>query len=212
MHRDISSGNVLAGREGEQLRGYPIDFDHAIRVKDVADPYGYPADDSPSSNHRTGTAPFMALDHLVPPRQEDHPMFPTWHLPRYDLESFVWVFCWTLHHFKAVQKRNGESYRRWTPAKEFDAAFHGQTRDGVRGTKWQWAIRTPTRDTEIDESFASLKPLMDILVRVVVDAYQIQESYLRVKGYTVRPDFAEMEGKFNVDHILGIMQRFHDSM
>lgn len=211
LHRDISSGNILVSRRDDTLVGIPIDLDHAIHVKDSKDPSGKPQEKSPTSKHRTGTAPFMALDLLVPPRPSDHPNFPTWHLPRFDMESFIWVFCWTLHHFKLGKKRNGEAYRKWKAAKEFDQAFNGDNRAAVRAKKWQWASSLPTMD-EIDPSFNPLKPLMKSLVQVIVTAYVYQEAQLLKSKRSNKVDFVEMGGRFVIDKVIAMIEDFLESL
>lgn len=191
--------------------GYPIDLDHAIYVKDPEDPSGEPRDNSPSSKHRTGTAPFMSLDLLKPPRRREHPSFPTWHLPRYDVESFIWVFCWTLHHFKMGRKKNGTVYRKWKSAPQFDQAFNGEDRAIVRAKKWQWASTLPTMD-EVDQSFNSLKPLMVSLVNLIVDAYIAQEGKLRRSTPGVLLDFVHMDGHFVIDDVIQLIQEYYDKL
>lgn len=158
-----------------ELQGYPIDLDHSIRVKDANSNTGEPKGRS-SAPHRTGTAPFMALDLLKSPTSV---YYPSWHLPRYDIESFIWVLCWTIHHFK-VHGRGKGKHRRWQPAPVFDEAFHNGKRASARARKFDWA-RSPERALdEIDPSWESLLPLMWTLVEKVVAAYQ-QEDIILVK-------------------------------
>lgn len=67
-----------------------IDLDHSVAVNPQT---GKPVALSPSTKDRTGTIPFMAVD-LCHSRSKNN--FPGYHLPRYDLESFVWVFVWVM--------------------------------------------------------------------------------------------------------------------
>ncbi|QRV85648.1 hypothetical protein RhiJN_13666 [Ceratobasidium sp. AG-Ba] len=75
LHCDISVGNMMYDPLGQEP--YLIDGDLGKSVKNL---------DSPSSDHRTGTLPFMAIDLLVakPPK----------HMYRHDLESFFYVLIW----------------------------------------------------------------------------------------------------------------------
>lgn len=82
-------------------RGVLIDFDHAAFVDQKS---GAPLKQEPSSRNRTGTTPFMAMDLCTPPvplnnpssKPERYANYPQFHLPRYDLESFIWVLLWFL--------------------------------------------------------------------------------------------------------------------
>lgn len=91
LHRDISAGNIMAVKKhGVPYGGKLVDFDRARHVNPQS---GRPISITPSSDGRTGTIPFLASD-LCGQKRHNH--FPRWHLPRYDLESFIWVFVWIL--------------------------------------------------------------------------------------------------------------------
>ncbi|KAK7056471.1 hypothetical protein VNI00_003026 [Paramarasmius palmivorus] len=87
LHRDISVGNLMF-RMGDDGNVYGVlnDFDLA-RFVNKSDP-------SPSSQHRTGTKPFVAIDLL-----RDSVSRPIRHLVRHDLESFFYVFAWVICRF-----------------------------------------------------------------------------------------------------------------
>ncbi|KAH7089330.1 hypothetical protein BKA62DRAFT_777081 [Auriculariales sp. MPI-PUGE-AT-0066] len=75
QHRDISVGNIMYRNLDSRVCGVLNDFDHALDIS--KNPSG------PSSNHRTGTTPYMAigiLEHRVGPR-----------CYRYDLELLYYV-------------------------------------------------------------------------------------------------------------------------
>lgn len=75
QHRDISVGNLgWAVRKNGICVGLPFDFDHARFIK---------RKNPPSSEHITGTIPFMALDLLQNMTRS--------HIVRYDYESCFWV-------------------------------------------------------------------------------------------------------------------------
>lgn len=88
--------------DAEAPRGILIDFDHAAFVDPIT---GDSTRKEPITGNRTGTTPFMALDLCDPPslpplvdggKPRPFPNYPTFHLPRYDLESFIWVLLWFL--------------------------------------------------------------------------------------------------------------------
>jgi hypothetical protein len=76
MHRDISVSNLMFRRKGTDIYGVLNDFDLAVAVDHQ----------EPSSKHRTGTKPFMAMDLLRPS--------PPGHLSRHDLESLFYALLW----------------------------------------------------------------------------------------------------------------------
>lgn len=92
LHRDISLGNVMVTTD-RTPRGIVIDLDFAVIVDKT---WGIP-EKPPSSNHRTGTTPFMAIHLLVQPDCPAAKLYPKFHLPRYDIESFIWVLVWLVH-------------------------------------------------------------------------------------------------------------------
>ncbi|KAJ7613919.1 hypothetical protein FB45DRAFT_818918 [Roridomyces roridus] len=88
IHRDISTGNLMYRLlDGGDVEGVLNDFDMAKST--VED-----ASNTSTSRHRTGTKPFMARDLLVeePPR----------HLPRHDLESFLYVLAFLVCETKGT--------------------------------------------------------------------------------------------------------------
>ncbi|KAJ7086189.1 hypothetical protein C8R44DRAFT_539879, partial [Mycena epipterygia] len=74
IHRDISLGNLMYRTKNGQIFGVLNDFDLSLLID---------ADDLSTSNQRTGTKPFMAIDLLVPQ--------PLAHRYRHDLESLFYV-------------------------------------------------------------------------------------------------------------------------
>ncbi|KAF8274785.1 hypothetical protein EI94DRAFT_1713047, partial [Lactarius quietus] len=81
LHRDISLNNLMLRKEGGNVYAVLNDLDLAVNV-DVQ---------RPSSKHRTGTKPFMAIDLL----RGD----PTAHMYRHDLESLFYVLVWITTRF-----------------------------------------------------------------------------------------------------------------
>ncbi|KAF9765556.1 hypothetical protein IL306_002147 [Fusarium sp. DS 682] len=78
LHRDISPGNmiILDGQDEGKPRGVLIDLDSAIELSEGLE----------IENGITGTRPFMAIGVLKGER----------HTYRHDLESFFYVFLWTI--------------------------------------------------------------------------------------------------------------------
>ncbi|KAF8747711.1 hypothetical protein RHS01_11298 [Rhizoctonia solani] len=80
LHRDVSVNNLMVNKV-KPSEGVLIDLDLGHEIPDDGKQCG------PTSSHRTGTLPFMALDLL-----HDESEYPHYH--RHDLESFVYVFLW----------------------------------------------------------------------------------------------------------------------
>ncbi|KAF7421075.1 hypothetical protein PC9H_011595 [Pleurotus ostreatus] len=80
LHRDISENNLLWTND-KRVVGVLNDWDLATPVDAVGN----------STNHRTGTGPFMAYDLLGPE--------PPVHLYRHDLESLFYVLIWAVVHY-----------------------------------------------------------------------------------------------------------------
>ena len=91
LHRDISVNNIMFQKHGDNYHFILNDFDMAIILKDDG------TRDSPSSKHRTGTLPFMAVsllrDAIVTARSNRS---PTRHLLCHDYESLFWVALWCI--------------------------------------------------------------------------------------------------------------------
>ncbi|KAG2132093.1 hypothetical protein DEU56DRAFT_902391 [Suillus clintonianus] len=78
-HRDVSPSNLMVYKTSDgRWIGVLNDFDLSSTR------------DTPSSQERTGTVPFMALDHLTQEAIEGQVR----HLCRHDAESFIWVLTW----------------------------------------------------------------------------------------------------------------------
>lgn len=77
------------------VQGVLIDFDFSVDRNGPATCY------DKTLTHRTGTLPFLALD-ILRARAEEPPT----HIPRFDLESFVYVFIWV-----AICYPNGKAAR-----------------------------------------------------------------------------------------------------
>lgn len=91
LHRDISENNVMYEMHGDEVYFILIDFDLATFVDDKGIPLA-----KPSSNHRTGTLPFMAWELVQDvhvhqasgdPRRHQHVI----HRLRHDYESLFWL-------------------------------------------------------------------------------------------------------------------------
>ncbi|KAF7795529.1 hypothetical protein EIP86_006691 [Pleurotus ostreatoroseus] len=92
LHRDISVNNIMFQKQGDNYHFILNDFDMAVILKDDG------TRDSPSSKHRTGTLPFMAVsllrDAIVTARSSNRS--PTRHLLCHDYESLFWVCIWCI--------------------------------------------------------------------------------------------------------------------
>lgn len=108
LHRDVSHGNmiILDGQEQGKPRGILIDLDSAINLDDEGE--------ENQTGNITGTRPFMAIGVL---KRECHTY-------RHDLESFLYVFLWTVitNHKDSVPETS--KLRRWSRGDWDELAAH----------------------------------------------------------------------------------------
>ncbi|TFY76635.1 hypothetical protein EWM64_g7376 [Hericium alpestre] len=88
LHRDLSVSNLMFRLSTRGPFGVLNDWDLS---EDVAERKQDGSQKHPAARHRTGTAPFMALELLY----EKLPC----HLYCHDLKSFVWILIWCALHF-----------------------------------------------------------------------------------------------------------------
>ncbi|TFY77689.1 hypothetical protein EWM64_g6325 [Hericium alpestre] len=103
LHRDLSVNNLLFIRDDDnEPSGLLNDWDLGKRCKIDQ------TTETPSARHRTGTAPFMALDLLL----DDPPQ----HLYRHDLESFIYIliFCAMHMNLDGTERERHPSLYGWT--------------------------------------------------------------------------------------------------
>ncbi|TFY77517.1 hypothetical protein EWM64_g6495 [Hericium alpestre] len=82
IHRDISLRNIMLQDNGSppgKRPGLLIDLDYSVKIDRL-----FTAD---TTNHRTGTLPYMAIDILTAKQSVEHKAY-------HDLESFFYVLCW----------------------------------------------------------------------------------------------------------------------
>ncbi|KAK4169908.1 hypothetical protein QBC43DRAFT_374958 [Cladorrhinum sp. PSN259] len=101
LHQDISPGNtiILDGQEGGKPKGMLIDLDSAIVLADSEEEEG-----TTESGRIIGTKPFMAIGVL----NGEH------HTCRHDLESFHYVFLWTIVTNDAEDPPETSKLRQWS--------------------------------------------------------------------------------------------------
>lgn len=104
LHRDISANNIIItdpqGETGDVSKGILIDFDVAVQV-DVG---------ATHSAQIIGTRPFMAIGVLKGRR----------HTYRHDLESFLYVFLWTVICGRAQEPLTSSKLRLWRRSSNFE--------------------------------------------------------------------------------------------
>ncbi|KFY34525.1 hypothetical protein V494_06702 [Pseudogymnoascus sp. VKM F-4513 (FW-928)] len=141
LHQDISPGNIiiLDEQDKEKPKGILIDLDTAVELDEISE-------EEPGI---TGTRPFIAIGVLKKER----------HTYRHDLESFLYVFLWTIitNHTenppetsKLRQWSNG-SWGKLTTRKSLD-----MDQDSFQGILEEFAVE-----------FESLKPLAECLRRIL---------------------------------------------
>ncbi|KAG8897370.1 hypothetical protein FRB99_008204, partial [Tulasnella sp. 403] len=110
-HRDISTGNLGYKEINGKLQPKLLDFDHA-RFSSVPD-------GPPTSQHLTGTLPFMAID-LLEGLGYMHPL-------RFDLESLLWCSIWIptcCHNGKEVCGARDHPLKAWFSGTNPDIGAH----------------------------------------------------------------------------------------
>lgn len=111
LHRDLSPGNIMFRRRHGKVYGVLNDFDLASRLDCERN--------GPTSNCRTGTRPYMAIDLLNPKGPSDH-------MYRHDLESLFYVIlCLACRYKKPGRRLKDPPFANW---------FMG-TDEGVRAQK-----------------------------------------------------------------------------
>ncbi|KAK7036646.1 hypothetical protein VNI00_011579 [Paramarasmius palmivorus] len=179
MHRDISVNNLMFRREDGKVYGVLNDLDLAVFIEERAEP---------SSKHRTGTKPFIALDLLNPknayPNDDKH-------YARYDLESFVYVFGWVLGRFKDGKQIENPPYNEWGEG----------TWGNIEANKQNWLSRARSR--EVTSTYQPLIGVLDNLcARLKRGLTASEDAYIdsgrrpeRMKGSNGQPfDHVTLDG------------------
>lgn len=96
LHQDISPGNIiiLDGHDEEKPKGILIDLDSAIQLAEISE----------TEPGITGTRPFIAIGVL---KKECHTY-------RHDLESFLYVFLWTIITNHTEDPPETSKLRQWS--------------------------------------------------------------------------------------------------
>lgn len=96
FHRDISLNNVMYRRKNGVLYGVLNDFDLSVILGE---------NDKPSSNNRTGTKPFMAMDLLGTSGAQ--------HRYRHDLESLFYVILYLISSYDSGKEVYDAPLQLW---------------------------------------------------------------------------------------------------
>lgn len=198
--------------EDEEPRGVILDLDHAIYV-DKQEGRPVPGHIQ-SSQDRTGTIPFKALDLHCPLNRGVSDQYPNYHLPRYDLEAFIWVFIWLLYETPKdlpVDSKFTSIMEQWNSSNV----------DDIRRSKESLIMNFETHQScsKIRRDLDSLVPLMDQLLAVlrislfysdptnpVAEAERSQWPGGRTQWYHT------LGGRFTVEGILEILQSFQNKV
>ncbi|KAJ3992333.1 protein kinase [Lentinula boryana] len=134
LHRDLSIGNIMFRRKDDKIYGVLNDFDLSSRVQDM--------DQGPSSNHRSGTRPFMSPELL-------NPDWKGGHYYRHDLESLFYIMVCVACRYErpGVAAAEPRAYSKW---------FHG-TDEEVRDNKTSFLCCSPPANMPIQPYFAGFK-------------------------------------------------------
>ncbi|KAI0967699.1 FunK1 protein kinase [Xylaria arbuscula] len=141
LHQDISPGNmiILDGQDEGKPQGILIDLDSAIEL----------AEEAGTEFDITGTRPFMAIGVLKSER----------HTYRHDLESFLYVFLWTIITNHTENPPETSKLRQWSSGDWDELA--------VRKSLDMDQVGFQTILEEFTPEFSSLKPLAESLRQVL---------------------------------------------
>lgn len=197
--------------EEEESNGVVLDLDHAIYVdtEEGRPTPGYVQ----SAQDRTGTIPFKALDLHCPIRRGLEDKYPAYHLPRYDLEAFIWVFIWLLHE---TSKTTADA-----EATTLMDQWNSQNPEDIRRSK-ESLIKNyelhPSR-SKIKDSLAILTPLMHQLLKLL-QVSLIYSSPTNAAAEAERRSwpagrthwYHTLGGRFTVDAVLQILVQFEEKV
>ncbi|KAJ3734749.1 protein kinase [Lentinula guzmanii] len=134
LHRDLSSGNIMFRRKDGKICGVLNDFDLSSRVRNM--------DKGPTSNHRTGTRPFMSIDLLDPDWKGGH-------LYRHDIESLFYIMLCLACRYERPNVP--------TPEPRAYAVWFSGTDQQVLDNKTAFLTRPCTKAIPIQPYFAGFK-------------------------------------------------------
>ncbi|KAL1725822.1 hypothetical protein EV714DRAFT_220517 [Schizophyllum commune] len=121
LHRDISETNAMSRRVDGQAVGVLNDWDLACFVNE------HGISEAATTQHRTGTGPFMALD--LQYVTANGKLVPQYHRYYHDLEALFWLLVWAVLHFDITNKRRLECKMpqwgegSWSDAASFKTSF-----------------------------------------------------------------------------------------
>ncbi|KAF8694535.1 hypothetical protein RHS03_08174, partial [Rhizoctonia solani] len=166
LHRDVSVNNLMVNKV-KPSEGVLIDLDLGHEIPDDGKQCG------PTSSHRTGTLPFMALDLL-----HDESEYPHYH--RHDLESFVYVFLWIVGKYDDGVEVNRLLFRSWCEG----------TWDSIRTDKLSFLEFDPKYSVFSPTPFYDQAPMRELIIQlmdVIRDAHAKHRQYLGRKRLSTVP-------------------------
>ncbi|CAE6436339.1 unnamed protein product [Rhizoctonia solani] len=177
LHRDVSVNNLMVKKDNP-AEGVLIDLDLGHTVPEDGKQPG------PTSLHRTGTLPFMALDLLH--GQSEYP-----HYHRHDLESFVYVLVWIVGKYEAGVEVDRNLFRSWCEG------------------NWSTIASDKLAFLEFSGHYASFKPtstfhVLEMLIyelrNTIGEAHaNFRKARARPKIHSTRPNLAQSSDEGYVD-------------
>ncbi|TCD67944.1 hypothetical protein EIP91_011808 [Steccherinum ochraceum] len=160
IHRDLSHSNIMWRKRKMRIVGVLNDFDLISRVVSVEL-------QEPTSKHRTGTKPFMAMELL-----SDNPPL---HLYRHDLESLFYVMLWHTHRFAGGRQYENPELDEWATKSTKDV--HNLKHALVHGNQ---DLSDPL------PQHAQLRELLSNYLLALQDGLHALASYNRRRNMTLR--------------------------
>ncbi|KAF9065076.1 hypothetical protein BDP27DRAFT_1405002 [Rhodocollybia butyracea] len=188
LHRDLSMGNIMWYRVDGKVYGVLNDYDLASYEKDK--------DKGPTSDHRTGTKPFMAFDLL----DED---WKGGHYYRHDMESlFYIILCFACRYrFPNVPAQEPRKYEEW---------FTGSERQ-VYQEKYTLIMSKSVSTFAVQEHFTHFAPWLEkIYFRLHTGHFQRPSSItLRFDPHASQEfDWFTLNGNFSYHRLNEVMNTF----
>lgn len=171
LHRDVSHGNViiLDGQEKGRPHGILIDLDSALELDKE--------EEENETGSITGTRPFMAIGVL---KRECHTY-------RHDLESFLYLFLWTVitNHTESLPETS--QLRRWSRGEYDEIAIHksrDMEKDGFQTILGEFPPELQILKPLADRLHQVLFPLRDGVIWTGTDSspeavYKLYEGMIR---------------------------------
>ncbi|KAF9064298.1 hypothetical protein BDP27DRAFT_1230692, partial [Rhodocollybia butyracea] len=185
LHRDLSPGNIMLRRTEDKIYGVLNDFDLASSI---------PRTGAATSNQRTGTRPYMALDLL----DDDSRYFG--HMYRHDLESLFYIILCFACRYEAPGKRcRDPPFSKW---------FAGTDAD-ILGAKNKFITRGQVSAIPIQHHFRFFEPWLEAMFLIIRRGYRNQAHDQDNRNQGVEFDQETLGGELTYQKVKTLMTSYN---